>query len=183
MISGKYKGHPLKAVPGKQTRPTTDKVKEAIFQIIGPYFNGGIALDLFAGSGGLGIEAISRGASKAIFVDQQPLAIKTVNANIKQLQIDEVTEVYRADAFRALKAASKRDLVFDWIFLDPPYKKISFDDLFQQLIELKLVHTGSIIVCEHAPDHLLPEKFENLQLFKTQGYGKEIQVSYYHFET
>ena len=69
VVSGTCKGHPLKAVPGQTTRPTTDKIKEAIFNIIGPYFDGGVALDLFGGSGGLGIEALSRGMEKAIFVE------------------------------------------------------------------------------------------------------------------
>ncbi|MDG0961887.1 RsmD family RNA methyltransferase, partial [Bacillus paranthracis] len=76
VVSGKCKGHPLKAVPGNTTRPTTDKVKESIFNMIGPYFDGGVALDLFGGSGGLGIEAISRGIDKAIFVDRDNKAIK-----------------------------------------------------------------------------------------------------------
>ena len=78
VVSGKCKGHPLKAVPGSSTRPTTDKVKESIFNIIGPYFEGGQALDLFAGSGGLGIEALSRGMDKAIFVDREYKAVATV---------------------------------------------------------------------------------------------------------
>lgn len=85
VIAGDYKGRPLKSVPTHKTRPTTDKVKEAVFHGIGPFFDGGRALDLFAGSGGLGIEAISRGVDSCVFVDQQHQAVKTVYENIELL--------------------------------------------------------------------------------------------------
>lgn len=123
VIAGKYKGHRIQAVPNKLTRPTTDKVKEALFQIIGPFFDQGICLDLFAGSGALGIEAISRGMEKAIFVDKQPKAISVIHTNVRQLGIDSQVEIYRNDALRALKAIKKRELKLDMIFLDPPYQK------------------------------------------------------------
>ncbi|EIJ79461.1 methyltransferase [Bacillus methanolicus MGA3] len=123
VISGACKGRILKAVPGSSTRPTTDKVKEAIFNMIGPYFDGGLGLDLFAGSGGLGIEALSRGLSKVIFVDKDKKAIQIIHENIKTCGLMEQSEVYLNSAERALKAIIKRGLVFDFIFLDPPYKK------------------------------------------------------------
>ncbi len=82
----------LKAVPGNSTRPTTDKVKEAIFNIIGPYFNGGTGLDLFAGSGGLGIEAISRGFEKIIFVDRDGKALQTIKENVKTCGVEQYAE-------------------------------------------------------------------------------------------
>ena len=108
VVSGKCEGHPLKAVPGNTTRPTTDKVKESIFNMIGPYFDGGVALDLFGGSGGLGIEAISRGIDKAIFVDRDNKAIKVIHQNLESCRIQEQAEVYRNDAERAIKALIKR---------------------------------------------------------------------------
>lgn len=113
VVSGKCKGHPLKAVPGNTTRPTTDKVKESIFNMIGPYFDGGTALDLFGGSGGLGIEAISRGIEKAIFVDRDSKAIKVIHQNLESCRIHEQAEVYRNDAERAVKALIKREMSFD----------------------------------------------------------------------
>src|SRR4051794_16080351 len=110
VVSGSCKGKVLKAVPGNSTRPTTDKVKEAMFNIIGPYFDGGIGLDLFAGSGGLGIEALSRGLDKVIFVDRDGKAIQTIHDNIHSCQFDDKVEVYRNDAERATKAVIKREL-------------------------------------------------------------------------
>lgn len=82
IVAGDFGGRRLKAVPGMQTRPTTDKVKEAVFNIIGPYFDGGQSLDLFAGSGGLSIEAVSRGVARAVLIDRQYQAIKTIKDNI-----------------------------------------------------------------------------------------------------
>ena len=112
VVSGICKGRPLKAVPGNTTRPTTDKVKEALFNMIGPYFNGGIGLDLFAGSGGLGIEAQSRGLDKVIFIDRDSKAIQVIRENIKSCSFDEKIEVYRNDAVRALKTLIKKKIGF-----------------------------------------------------------------------
>lgn len=116
VVSGVKKGLHLKAVPGTSTRPTTDKVKEAIFNIIGPYFDGGVGLDLFGGSGGLGIEALSRGIDKMIFVDRDQKAIQTIKGNLETCRLLDQAEVYRNDAVRALKAIVKRDIKFDVIF-------------------------------------------------------------------
>lgn len=92
VIAGERKGHALKAVPGNNTRPTTDKVKESLFSIIGPFFDGDMVLDLFAGSGGLGIEALSRGAERAVFIDQAALAIKTIRQNLEGCHFTERAE-------------------------------------------------------------------------------------------
>ena len=110
VVAGTLKGRSIKAVKGTNTRPTTDKVKESIFNIIGPYFEGGLALDLFGGSGNLGIESLSRGIERAIFVDRENIAIQTIKQNIKDLKLDERVEIYRNDAFKALKAIVKREL-------------------------------------------------------------------------
>lgn len=110
----------LKAVPGESTRPTTDKVKESVFNMIGPYFQQGYGLDLFAGSGGLGIEGISRGLSKVIFVDRDPKAIQTIKKNIDLCGFQANAEVYKIDWKRALKAIIQRNIQFKVIWLDPP---------------------------------------------------------------
>ncbi len=98
VISGEYGGRRLRAVPGMKTRPTTDKVKEAIFNIIGPYFNGGTSLDLFAGSGGLSIEGVSRGIDHAVLIDRQGAAIKTIHQNIEVTKEPDKFTVYKRDA-------------------------------------------------------------------------------------
>ncbi len=116
VISGTRKGQPLKAVPGTNTRPTTDKVKESIFNRIGPYFASGRGLDLYAGSGGLGIEAISRGLEHMIFIDSSRQALQTLRSNLKACRFEDQSEVYKNDSHRALKALAKRHAAFDVIF-------------------------------------------------------------------
>ncbi|SIS37991.1 16S rRNA (guanine966-N2)-methyltransferase [Salimicrobium flavidum] len=182
VISGTHKGQRLYSVPTHDTRPTTDKVKEAIFQIIGPYFEGGMVFDGFAGSGGLGIECLSRGASEAIFVDKEQKAIKTVKDNLKSLKLEDRAEVYRTDASRAMKAASKRGLVFSYVFLDPPYKKFSYEELMENLLEYGLLEKNTLVVCEHDVSEALPEKVGALRLFKQEEYGSNIGVAFYQKE-
>ncbi|MBM7572263.1 16S rRNA (guanine966-N2)-methyltransferase [Aquibacillus albus] len=180
VISGKYKGHPLKPVPNRLTRPTTDKVKEALFQMIGPYFDGGNCLDLFAGSGGLGIEALSRGMDKVVFVDLHPKAIQTIHNNLKFLDLKDAAEVYRTDAFRALKAAGKRGLSFQIIFLDPPYTKIAYEELLEEINTYQLLDTNGMIVCEHDASEQLPNFHSNFEKVKTEVYGGTTAITIYH---
>lgn len=180
VVSGTYKGKSLKAVPGTSTRPTTDKVKEAMFNIIGPYFEGGLALDLFAGSGGLGIEALSRGVAKVIFVDRDGKALQTIKENIKACELEAQTEVYRNDAERALKAVKKRELVFDYIFLDPPYKKQQLVSLLNTIDKENLLNSNGIIVCEHGSEVVLPIEVGRLSQIKHEKYGI-ISISVYTY--
>ncbi|MEH6905091.1 MULTISPECIES: 16S rRNA (guanine(966)-N(2))-methyltransferase RsmD [Neobacillus] len=171
VVSGVCKGRPLKAVPGNTTRPTTDKVKEALFNMIGPYFDGGIGLDLFAGSGGLGLEALSRGLDKVIFIDRESKAIQVIHENIKACKFEDQTEVYRNDADRALKALIKRDICFDYIFLDPPYKKQQLVSLMEKMDKQDVVKKDGIIVCEHSFDVELPKSAGRLTQIKHEKYG------------
>lgn len=171
VVSGKYKGKTLKAVPGNSTRPTTDKVKEALFNIIGPYFDGGLCLDLFAGSGGLGIEALSRGVDKVLFIDRDGKAIQTIHDNLKQCQAEEQAEVYRNDANRALKAIIKRELIFDYIFLDPPYAKQQLKEIIEVIDNNGLLSEEGLIVCEHSTDVKMPPTIQGLTQIKQETYG------------
>lgn len=171
VVSGTCKGKALKAVPGNSTRPTTDKVKEAIFNMIGPYFTDGIGLDLFAGSGGLGIEALSRGLDRVIFVDRDGKAIQTIKENISVCSFTEKAEIYRNEANRALKAVIKRGLKFDVVFLDPPYKKQQLLDVLTEMDQSSLLAESGVIVCEHSHDVALPERIGQLQRIKREQYG------------
>lgn len=177
VIAGTMKGRKLKAVPGKETRPTTDKVKESVFQMMGPFFDGGNCLDLFAGSGGLGIEALSRGMTSAVFVDKQQSAVQTLRDNIAMLGIEDQTEVFRADAFRALQAAAKRELVFDLILLDPPYKKVDYERLVREICALGLIGPDGIIYCEHDPAEKLPVGDDFLHIIKQIKISNTIAIT------
>ena len=120
VIAGTYGGRRLQAPPGTDTRPTADRVREALFSILGARVEGARVLDLFAGSGALGIEALSRGAAEATFVDSAPAAIRAVTANLQAVGAD--AEVRRADARRFLAGASAAARQYDLVFLDPPYR-------------------------------------------------------------
>src|SRR5690606_38226907 len=126
VITGEYGGRRLKAVPGENTRPTTDKIKESLFNMIGPYFDGGNCLDLFAGSGGLAIEAVSRGMDKAVLIDKAPAAIKVIQENIAVTKEEEKFKVIRGDAARVINNLKSEQQVFDLVFLDPPYANNKF---------------------------------------------------------
>lgn len=179
VISGVYKGRQLKAVPGKSTRPTTNKVKEALFQVIGPYFQGGAVMDLFAGSGSLGIEAMSRGLDQAIFVDKHPKAIHTINANVKAMKLEEQTEVFKADAFRSLNAVAKRGLQFELILLDPPYKTVNYETYLNEIDQLHLLKKGGFVYCEHDVSEKLPKHHEHFSVMKQENYGGTIGITIY----
>ncbi|MCC3381400.1 16S rRNA (guanine(966)-N(2))-methyltransferase RsmD [Paenibacillus farraposensis] len=180
VVSGSAKGRPLKAVPGTGTRPTTDKVKEALFSMIGPYFDGGVALDLFAGSGGLGIEALSRGMDKAVFIDMESKSIDVIKENLRKTGLAEQAEVFRNDAGRALKALAKRGVFFDAVFLDPPYRLKHGDELMSRMAELNLLRSGAVIVLEYESGHTYPESFGPFEQVKKTVYG-ETALSIYQF--
>ena len=143
VIAGKLKSRQLKSVDSKLTRPTTDKNKENLFNMIGPYFQGGICLDLFAGSGGLGIEAISRGMDQLYSVDKQYRAFLTVKDNVKALKIEDVVHIYKMDYWKALLKFAQENICFDLVLLDPPYSMLNDDciivieDLKEEAIDVK----------------------------------------------
>lgn len=167
VISGIHKSKPLESMEGRNTRPTMDKVKEGIFNSL--HEVSGIGLDLFAGSGALGIEALSRGMEKVIFVDQNFKAIKIIKANLQHLNIDEQAEVYKNNADRALKALSKREIQFDVIFLDPPYDKGLIDEALDGIIKFNLLKENGIIVCEF--NHKEEIDTKSFQVIKRYHYG------------
>jgi 16S rRNA (guanine966-N2)-methyltransferase len=121
VVAGAYGGRRLAAPDGNATRPTSDRVREALFSVLGTSVQGARVLDLFAGSGALGIEALSRGAASAVFVDRAPRAISAVRANLAALGID--ADVRRIEARAWLRTASARSEAYDLVFLDPPYRR------------------------------------------------------------
>ncbi|MBS7344761.1 MAG: 16S rRNA (guanine(966)-N(2))-methyltransferase RsmD [Caryophanon sp.] len=179
VVAGERKGMPLKALAGNNTRPTTDKVKESIFNMIGPFFDGGVALDLFAGSGGLGLEALSRGVEKVIFVEKDRKAFSIVKENVAKCRYDEQAEVFCNDAVRAVKALVKReDVVFDVVLFDPPYHKAEYYDLVRVLIDHGKIDLKGVIMCEHATDVTLPETYGPFTRVRQETYSSTV-VSIY----
>ncbi|HKH18425.1 MAG TPA: 16S rRNA (guanine(966)-N(2))-methyltransferase RsmD [Solirubrobacteraceae bacterium] len=146
VIAGRYGGRRLKAPPGAAVRPTSDRVREALFSILGARVQEAGVLDLFAGSGALGLEALSRGARHATFVESAPAALAALRANLAALGAD--ADVVRADALRWLRAASRGARQYDLVFLDPPYRRAA--DLGATLSDLlpAVLAPGALVVAE-----------------------------------
>ena len=147
IISGTAKGTKLYTLDGLNTRPTLDRVKESIFNIIQNDIEDSIVLDLFSGSGNLGIEALSRGAKYAYLVDNNPKAIDIIKKNINNLDINNV-KVIKKDYKQALKYLKENDKKLDIIFLDPPYKTDYIEESIKLITEYNLLSEDGLIICE-----------------------------------
>lgn len=181
VISGKAKG--LKLTPPKdlKVRPTADRIKEAIFSSIQNHIDGSIALDLFAGTGSLGIEALSRGAKKAYFVDYVKESIENINDNLTKTKLIQDAEVLFMDATLAIAKMSREGVKLDVIFLDPPYGKGLVEKIMIELIDNNLVKQNTIIITEHEIGLSLSEKIKSFDKYKEKKYGK-IMISFYRNE-
>ena len=168
IVSGIYGGRPLKTLEGKTTRPTSDKVRGAIFNMIGPYFEGGRVLDLYAGSGALSIEAVSRGMSSAVLVERDRKAQAIVSENIQITKEVGKFQLLKMDAERALEQVSGE---FDIIFLDPPYAKEQIVADIEKMAERELFSEDIMVVCETDKAVELPEEIACLGIWKEKIYG------------
>ena len=170
VISGSARGLKLVSPEGLGTRPTTDRVKESLFNIIQPYIPADNVLDLFGGSGALGIEALSRGSKSCVFVDIDKKAIDIINQNIEKARLKEKSVVVKADVFNYLSACSEE---FDIIFLDPPYNKGFLDKVFDNIYKNKLLKKDGIIVVESEAGGEMPDN-SNFVCVKFAKYGKTV---------
>ena len=168
IVSGNYGGRSLKTLDGKTTRPTSDKVRGAIFNMIGPYFEGGRVLDLFAGSGGLSIEAVSRGMESAVLVERDRKAQAIIRENIS---MTKEADKFQLLAMEANQALGQLTGTFDVVFLDPPYAREEIMDNIQQLCQRKLLAEDAMVVCETDKAVDLPEEIADLGIWKQKVYG------------
>jgi 16S rRNA (guanine(966)-N(2))-methyltransferase RsmD len=151
IIAGSARGIRLKMVPGNHVRPTTDRVKESLFSVLGPFFDGGKVLDLFAGTGSLGLEAVSRGMDEVVFVDQSVASLRIAKENAQKCDLLTQSTFIRKDARTALKQFALKDLQFDLIFLDPPYHEKLLLPVLQLLQEKSVLSEDGLLVVEHPP--------------------------------
>lgn len=168
VISGKYRGLEIKGHDILGTRPTMDRVKESLFATIQRNIKNSTCLDLFSGSGALGIEALSMGAISCYFVDNNKVAIKTLEDNLKRLKVDEQYHLLLNDYNEALKCF-KDNVKFDIIFLDPPYHLNFMNDAIKKIIDYDLLNEGGLIVCEYEEGRIDCD----LNLLKTKKYGSK----------
>lgn len=168
VVAGKYGGRPLKTLEGQTTRPTTDKVKGAIFSMIGPYFDGGRVLDLYAGSGSLAIEALSRGMESALLVEKDRRAQRVIEQNIQMTQEAGRFQLLKMEAERALEQLTGP---FDLVLLDPPYAREQIVANLEKMAERQLLGQDVLVVCETDKAVELPEEVAGLGIWKQKVYG------------
>lgn len=169
VITGTAKGAKLTTPKGLQTRPTTDRVKEGLFSAIQFEIEGRRVLDLFAGSGQLGIEALSRGAAAAVFVDMSADAISAIRENLKKTGLSDRAHIVRGDYLSYLSSAHD---TFDIIFLDPPYAEKFQETAFKCISEIDILRHGGIIICEKPREKVIPDVYPGLTMQKEYRYGK-----------
>lgn len=175
VITGKARGVALKTPEGMQTRPTADRVKEALFSIIQFDIPGCRVLDLFGGTGQLGIEALSRGAKSAVFVDASDAACKLIRENLKRTKLENDAKVIRSDYLEYLRRCHE---TFDVIFLDPPYAEVFLENSLNYITEIDILQTNGIIVTERPLEKELPWDFPGYTRSKDYKYGKTLITLY-----
>ena len=178
VIAGKAKGVVLKTPDGMKTRPTADRVKEALFSIIQFDLPGAAVLDLFGGTGQLGIEAMSRGAEKAVFVDESDAACRLIQTNLKKAHMEAEGKVVRGDYLTYLTACREK---FNIILLDPPYAEVFLETALKKISEIDILQSGGIIVTERPLGKELPLELEGYTRSRDYKYGK-ILLTLYHKE-
>ena len=170
VISGKYRRIELKGFNIDGIRPTMDKVKEAIFAMIQDYVPESVCLDLFGGTGSLGIEALSNGAKHVYFTDEMKDAINIIKTNIDKIK-DNNSTIICSDYTSSIKKFSENNIKFDIIFIDPPYGKIKIKSVIDKIIKYDILNKNGIIVCEYE-DEILEENYDYLNLIKYRKYGR-----------
>lgn len=175
VIAGKAKGIVLKTPDGMSTRPTADRVKEALFSIIQFDLPGAVVLDLFGGTGQLGIEAISRGAKSAVFVDEAEKACRLIKENLKRAKMENEGTVVRGDYLSYLGRCREK---FNIIFLDPPYAEVFLENALNKISEIDILQTGGIIVAEYPLGKELPRDIDGLERSRDYKYGKILLTLY-----
>lgn len=175
VITGKAKGITLATPDGMLTRPTSDRVKEALFSIIQFDLAGARVLDLFGGTGQLGIEALSRGANSAVFVDSREPACRLIRENLRRTNMGHVAKVVRCDYLDYLMRCNE---TFDIVILDPPYAEVFLENALKTLTEIDILQSGGIIITERPLGKDLPWDFEGFTRSRDYKYGKTLITLY-----
>jgi len=168
IIAGEAKGRKLTTPKNQDVRPTGDRVKESIFNLISPYVEGAIVVDLFSGTGNLGLEAISRGAEKVFFVDSSFSSITTIKRNINVTGFSNQSYVIHSHYEKALKNMTEKADIF---LIDPPYNKGYVMDCIEKISSYDVISDGGILMIEHSNEEKVYEKFGNVELIKRKRYG------------
>jgi len=180
IIGGNYKGRKLQTVQGKRTRPTADRVRESIFDILGDRVSEAMVLDLFAGTGALGIEALSRGADSAVFIDHSETANLMLQKSIHCCAVQDKTKVIKWDIVKNLNCIYTLKPQFDLVFMDPPYNEKKIKPALLNLQQSRSLIKGADIIIEHSVSEPIYENSSIFKLIDQRRYGKTL-VSFLNF--
>lgn len=180
IVAGEYRSRKLNTLAKENTRPTQDKVKEAIFSSLGTYFYEGVMLDLFAGSGSMGLEGLSRGLEKAYFCDHHKGAIKVIESNVDTLNVKEKCVICNIDYKEMLEKVKNEK--FALIFIDPPYDLKPYEECFQKIDKYDMLEDDGVMVVESAKEDMFEERYGNLIKYKEKVYGIT-RITYYQKES
>ena len=181
VIGGEAKGRKLNILKGDSVRPTTDRVKEALFNILREKIIGAEVLDLFAGVGSLGIEALSRGAKRAVFVDKRAACARIIRKNLARLDFHNRAEVYQEEVGPVVKRLAQREREFNLVFVDPPYGSDLAEETLGNLMERHIVEDKGIVMVEHHRKRIMPKEIGGLKLVRDERYG-DTSLSFYRAE-
>jgi 16S rRNA (guanine(966)-N(2))-methyltransferase RsmD len=182
IIAGEFKSRRLKTLPGAKTRPTSDKLRETLFNVVGASVQGAVFADGYAGSGAVGLEALSRGAEFVYFIESHRAAVHVIEANLKSLGLEEGYEVLALDVCAGLRILEERDARLDLVFLDPPYK--ASEEYARALALLgasKLLAPGARVIAEHHPKLALADRYGSLARTRTLRHG-DSALSFYSID-
>lgn len=182
VIAGTAKRRRLKVPRGLEVRPTSDRVKEALFNILGELVQGCRFLDLYAGTGNIGIEALSRGAAGAVFVEKDLKNIRVIRDNLTVTGLEEKARIIHQDVGKALFMLGQEGQVFDLVFMDPPYLKDLEQGALEGIIRHGLLDPGGMVVVESSSKDRLPQKVATLNLTRQEKYGDTVLSFYHYFE-
>jgi len=179
IIAGKWRGFSLKHPERHLSRPTQERVKKSLFDILGPTLKGSVVLDLFSGSGSLGIEALSREAKAVTFVEKNPICMKLLKENLSKLPNVGEVHLLSEDAFKAVLKLSKKGESFDIIFMDPPYTEEVTTKYLRGLGDCDILSPNAVLVARHAAKECLPPQTGHLRRWREEQYGPRTQLSFY----
>jgi 16S rRNA (guanine966-N2)-methyltransferase len=179
VIAGKFRSRTLRSLKGQMLRPTSDRLRETLFNILGATVSGSTFVDLYAGTGAVGIEALSRGARQAIFVEQHAPAVALIRRNLEALGIGPEAEILGMDVGRAIERLGPRHVHAQFVFLDPPYAAdVEYESALEALGESPLVAPDGRVIVEHLRKRELPERAGSLELARVVEQG-DASLSFY----
>ena len=170
IIAGKARGRKLIPPATMETRPTLDRVKEAMFNTIQNHILDAVVIDVFAGTGSLGLECASRGAAEVYLIDKSPATFPLLKQNVENLRFEDCSYPLNMDSYEALRALAKKGKVFDIIFIDPPYNMKVIDKILNYINQNNLLNKNGQVICEYQND-ILKEEYGDIKLFKIKKYA------------